>query len=90
MRFKFKQSYTDRQMVLIGLFSLKVKVTIDEMVDAMERKTNKKVSRQGITSIIKAMANKLALDGYVMKRTSKLGRGSVGEYILLTLKGEMK
>lgn len=90
MRYKFKQKYTERQMMVLGLFSVQLKVKTDDIMALMEKHTKRAMTRQQINSHIHTMANKLALDGYVMKRTSGIGRGARGEYILIQVNGGKK
>lgn len=82
MNYKFKSNYTERELAIIGLFSLKQSVSVPEMIDAIGKVTKKKVTRQNVVGQIRMMASKLASDGYVMKRTSRLGRGAVGVFTL--------
>ncbi len=87
MKFKFKNKYTEKELAIIGLFSLRASVSIPEMIDAVNKVSAKPVSRQAIASQIRLMASKLAMDGYVMKRTSGIGRGAVGVFVLTTVNG---
>lgn len=87
MNFKLKAKYTERELAIIGLFSLRSHVSVPEMIDAISKVSKKKPTRQAVVSAIKLMANKLAIDGYVMRRTSKIGRGAVGTYCMAKING---
>jgi len=77
-----RNKYTEKELAIIALFHLKSKVSIPEMIEAIERSTGEKVTRQAVAARIRTMAGKLALDGHVLKRTSRLGRGAYGTYVM--------
>lgn len=85
MKLQLKQNYTSRQLSLIAPFRENGEVTIEEIIQSVERRENKKISNNSAISQLQNMATKLAQDGYLILRTSKLGRGNKGQWKLKQL-----
>lgn len=88
MNYRFKNKYTERELAIIALCTLKHSVSVTEMIEVVSRVSKTKVTRQSVVGQIRLMASKLASDGYVMRRTSKLGRGAVGVFTLAKIGGK--
>ena len=85
MKLQLNQNYTARQRGLLSAFRATGEASVDEIAIAMELETERHISRSAVAHSVSTIANKLAQDGYVLLRKSKLGRSHKGLWELVEL-----
>jgi hypothetical protein len=81
MKLQLNQRYTSRQLALLGPFARDGTATTDKIlayVSVHSAFSGSTPTLRSVTTHLRAISGKLALDGYVIHRDSELGRGNKG------------